>query len=66
MGRSSNTKTTQNTKKANTDLQTDGPLTHAYNKAGYTATLIVCGWAGAVLEKITRASGQELYAQKAK
>ena len=35
------------------------------NKAGYTATLVACGWAGAVLEKVTRASGQELYAQKA-
>ena len=29
------------------------------------ATLVACGWAGAVLEKVTRASGQELYAQKA-
>ena len=36
------------------------------NKAGYTATLVACGWAGAVPEKVTRASGQELYAQKAK
>ena len=36
------------------------------NKAGYTATLVACGWAGAVLEKVTWASGQELYAQKAK
>ena len=27
------------------------------NKAGYTATLVKCGWAGAVLEKVTRASG---------
>ena len=35
------------------------------NKAGYTATLVACGWAGAVLEKVTRASGQEPYAQKA-
>ena len=34
------------------------------NKAGYTATLVACGWAGAVLEKVTRASGQELYAQQ--
>ena len=30
----------------------------------YTATLVACGWAGAVLEKVTRASGQEPYAQK--
>ena len=35
------------------------------NKAGYTATLVACGWTGAVLEKVTRASGQEPYAQKA-
>ena len=35
------------------------------NKAGYTATLVACGLAGAVLEKVTRASGQEPYAQKA-
>ena len=35
------------------------------NKAGYTATLVVCGWAGAVLEKLTRASELEQYAQKA-
>ena len=27
------------------------------NKAGYTATVVACGWAGAVLEKVTRASG---------
>ena len=36
------------------------------NQEGYTATLVVCGWAGAGLEKVARASGQELYAQKAK
>ena len=36
-----------------------------FNKAGYAATPAACGWAGAVLEKVTRASGQELYAQKA-
>ena len=29
------------------------------------ATLVVCGWAGAVLKKVTWASGQEPYAQKA-
>ena len=33
------------------------------NKAGYAATLVACGWAGAVLEKVIRASGQEQYAQ---
>ena len=30
------------------------------------ATLVACGWAGAVLEKVTGSSGQELCAQKAK
>ena len=34
------------------------------NKAGYMATQIACGWAGAVLKKVTRASGQEPYAKK--
>ena len=34
------------------------------NKAGYMATLVACGWAGAVLEKVTGASGQEPYAKK--
>ena len=34
------------------------------NKAEYTATLVACGWAGAVLEKVTKAFGQEPYAQK--
>ena len=29
------------------------------NKAGYTATLVTCGWAGALLEKVTRAFGRE-------
>ena len=24
-----------------------------FNKAGYAATLVACGWAGAVLEKVT-------------
>ena len=28
------------------------------NKAEYTATPVACGWAGAVIEKITRAFGQ--------
>ena len=35
------------------------------NKDGYMATLAASGWAGAVLEEVTRASGQEPYAQKA-
>ena len=29
------------------------------NKAGYTATLVACGWAGAMIEKVTGAFGQE-------
>ena len=36
-----------------------------WKQAGYTATLVACGWAGAVLEKVTRASGQEPCANKA-
>ena len=35
------------------------------NKAGCTATRVACGWAGAVLDKVIKASGQEPYAQKA-
>ena len=34
------------------------------NKAGYMATQIAWGWAGAVLKKVTRPSGQEPYAKK--
>ena len=30
------------------------------NKARYTATLVACWWAGAVLKKVTRVSGQKL------
>ena len=33
-------------------------------RSGYMATLVACRWAGAVLEKVTRASVQEPYAQK--
>ena len=36
------------------------------NKAGYTASLVAYWWAGAVLEKVTRVSWQEQYAQNAK
>ena len=36
------------------------------NKAGYTATLVACGWAGAVLDKVTRASGQEQCSKSSK
>ena len=34
------------------------------NKAGYTATPVVCGWAGAVIE-VTWAFGREQWAKKA-
>ena len=34
------------------------------NKAGYMATQIAWGWAGAVLKKVTRPSGQEPYVKK--
>ena len=34
-------------------------------QGGYTATLVTCGWARAVLEKDIRASGQEPYALNA-
>ena len=29
------------------------------SKAGYTASPVACGWAGAVIEKVTWAFGQE-------
>ena len=29
------------------------------NKAGYTATIVACGWAGAVMETVTGTFGQE-------
>ena len=44
--------------------RTDGRGSIA-NKAGYTATPVTCGWAGAVIGKVTRAFGQEQLAQKA-
>ena len=47
-------------------ISSSASLAYGRNKAGYTATLVVCGWARVVLEKVTRASGQEPYAQKAK
>ena len=34
------------------------------NKAEYTATLVACGWAGTVLEKVTMTSGQKPYMPK--
>ena len=36
------------------------------NKAGYTATLVARGWAGALIDKVTVAFGQEQLAQNAK
>ena len=35
-------------------------------KAGYTANPVVCGWAGAVLEKVTRALGRSSELKNAK
>ena len=32
---------------------------YTFNKAGYTATPVTCGWAWAVIEKVTRAFGLE-------
>ena len=40
-----------------------GGLRQCSNKAGYTATPVACGWAGAVKEKVTRAIWQEGLAQ---
>ena len=62
--------TTENLRKteicrSNLCLRHSATINVTTNKAGYTATLVACGWAGAVLEKVTRASGQEPYAQKA-
>ena len=34
-----------------------------FNKAGYTATPVACGWAGAVIE-VTRSFGQEQSGQR--
>ena len=49
--------------KVNQKSQPKKPTKSQPNKARYTATLVACGWAGAVLEKVTRASGQEPYAE---
>ena len=35
-------------------------------KAGYTATPVACGWAGAMLEKAARAIGQDPWSSKLK
>ena len=50
------------------DTATEKSFTCAYfkfwrNKAGYTATPVACGWAGAVIE-VTRSFGQEQWSQK--
>ena len=52
-----NKQTDERTKKFNRDAWMH------LNKAGYTATPVVCGWAGAIFELI-RAFGQEQYGQK--
>ena len=47
-------------KTGGTDGQTDTSFSHfTKNKAGYTASIVACGWAGAVIEKVTGAFGQE-------
>ena len=38
---------------------------HRFNKAGYTATQVACGWAGAIFE-VTRPFGQEQWGPKIK
>ena len=40
-------------------------LLYIENKAGYTATAVACGWAGAIFE-VTRPFGQEQWGQKNK
>ena len=51
------------------DGQTDGQAKRVEerhvtgNKAGYTATPVACGWAGAIFE-VTRAFGQEQWGQR--
>ena len=59
-------------------MQFQSPMSHlAHNsahsalfrkrkKAGYTATPVACGWAGAVLEEVTRAFGQKQFVRKLK
>ena len=42
-----------------------GQLLALLNKAGYTATEVACGWAGAIFE-VTRPFGQEQWGQKNK
>ena len=42
-----------------------GGIRQCSNKAGYTATPVACGWAGAVKEKVTGVFGQVGLAQKA-
>ena len=41
-------------------FKTGSLVSQLLNKAGYTATLVACGWAGAVMEKVTGVFGQEL------
>ena len=45
--------------KKNIQKENQKPKKQKNNKAGYTATLVACGCAGAVLEKVTKAYGQE-------
>ena len=41
-----------------TKAQVNPELRRVKNKAGYTATLVACGWAGAVMEKVTGELGR--------
>ena len=41
----------------------EGKVERRRNKAGYTATKVACGWAGAIFE-VTRPFGQEQSGQK--
>ena len=47
-----------------TQTQADKQDKDEKKQGRYTASLVAGGWAGAVLEKVTRASGQEQYAQQ--
>ena len=46
-------------------MEMTNTVTQEQNKAGYTATLVACGLAGAVKEKVIGAFGQERRAQNA-
>ena len=43
--------------KAGSRVEVETPTSVKSNKAGYTATLVACGWAGAIIE-VSGAFGQ--------